>query len=124
MKVKSVLVPTGAVRGVLGTLHLKTKCHYHGGAKGSGGQLANRNALKSGVYETVVYRRLSEGEQHLFDSVTTEPDLRSELHNPTIENALPLPDNRGEDVRTVYRSGELKEEALWLIQRRRRGRAR
>ncbi len=68
MKVKSVLVPTGAVRGVLGTLRLKTKCHYHGGAKGSGGQLANRNALKSGVYETVVYRRLSEGEQHLFDS--------------------------------------------------------
>ena len=64
------------------------------------------------------FRSVIEGS--LSRNPTTERLL---LHNLT-KNALPLPDNRGEDVRTAYRSGELKEEALWLIRWRRRGRAR
>src|SRR5690606_4860756 len=57
-------------------------CRFHGanpGNPGGGPRPGNRNALKHGLRENVVYERLTPEEQALFDAVTAEPSLEMEL---------------------------------------------
>jgi hypothetical protein len=54
------------------------RCKLHGGCS-PGPPKGNKNALKHGVYETVIRDRLSPEEQAVFDSVPTDDGLAQEI---------------------------------------------
>lgn len=62
-----------------GTSHPGTgRCKLHGGASNGPGP-GNKNAVKHGIYETIIRDRLSPDEQAVFDAVPDNEDLRQEL---------------------------------------------
>jgi hypothetical protein len=86
-----------------GTDHPGTgRCKLHGGASNGPGP-GNKNAVKHGVYETVVRERLDETQQLIFDAIPADESLALELRilrfkllrllEPVErENAIPGPD--------------------------------
>lgn len=58
----------------------KAVCHVHGGAStGPKDQGGNENAVKHGVYSSVIRGHLPAGERELFDRIPTTSDLEGEL---------------------------------------------
>lgn len=64
-----------------GTAHVGSgKCKLHGGASTGPKDLSNnKNAVKHGVYETLIREHLPEDEREAFDRVSVDSDLEAEL---------------------------------------------
>ena len=52
-------------------------CYYHG--ERGGAPKNNKNHLIHGVNRKIIYERLTDSEQELFDAITAEPDLTHEM---------------------------------------------
>lgn len=80
------------------------RCKLHGGkSTGPHDQTGNKNAVKHGIYETVIRERLDEAQQAIFDAIPSDDNLAMELRilrfkllrlleDVERDNAIPGPD--------------------------------
>ncbi len=54
------------------------KCKYHGGAS-KGAPKGNKNAVKHGIYEKEIKKKMNEDEKEVYSNISTEEGLEQEL---------------------------------------------
>lgn len=82
------------------------RCKFHGGAS-AGGVRGNKNAVKTGEYETIWLDQLTDEERELYNKLDTEVAIR-------IETSIRLIEIR--ERRMLERIATLKSEAMTVVE--------
>jgi uncharacterized protein YjcR len=89
------------------------RCYQHGGATDSGGApKGNKNALKTGEHETILYDQLDEDERELWQAVDTD-------HLAQVNKQIRT--NKVRQRRMMARIQRIKGEGMTLVERETEG---